>query len=161
MPSIVARLDRALQEAVAPPLELHPDTGTADTLGHHLVCEFMGCPFSALNNLADIETMMQEAAKAAGMTIVKSEFKHFRPQGVSGVVIVEESHLSIHTWPEKGYAAVDLYTCGTSNVRAAFARMEAHLKPATVAHLFLARGLIDKPQAIEVLEDTTGAVGAG
>ena len=56
--------------------------------------------------------MMVAAAKAANATIMESAFHRFEPQGVSGTVILAESHLSIHTWPEKGYAAMDFYTCG-------------------------------------------------
>ena len=55
---------------------------------------------------------MNQAAELAGATIVSSNFHHFSPHGVSGVVIIAESHLTIHTWPEYGYAAVDLFTCG-------------------------------------------------
>ena len=65
-----------------------------------------------LDNLEAIEALMKQAAIAAGATIVTSTFHRFVPQGVSGVVVVQESHLSIHTWPEVGYAAVDFYTCG-------------------------------------------------
>ena len=56
--------------------------------------------------------MMNAAATAARATIMESAFHRFEPQGVSGTVILAESHLSIHTWPEKGYAAMDFYTCG-------------------------------------------------
>ena len=56
--------------------------------------------------------MMIDAANAAKATIMESAFHRFQPQGVSGTVILAESHLSIHTWPEKGYAAMDFYTCG-------------------------------------------------
>lgn len=52
------------------------------------------------------------SAKKAGATIISSSFHHFSPQGVSGVVVIAESHLAIHTWPEYGYAAVDVFTCG-------------------------------------------------
>jgi S-adenosylmethionine decarboxylase len=56
--------------------------------------------------------MMQNAARAANATIIETAFHRFQPQGVSGVVVIQESHLSIHTWPETGYAAMDFYTCG-------------------------------------------------
>jgi len=83
-----------------------------NTRGRHLLVEYTGCSLHALNDLERIEALMNEAAKAAGATIVASVFKPFEPHGVSGVVVIEESHLSIHTWPEHGYAAVDFYTCG-------------------------------------------------
>jgi len=65
-----------------------------------------------LSDVDGIHAMMIGAAKAARATIMESAFHRFEPQGVSGTVILAESHLSIHTWPEKGYAAMDFYTCG-------------------------------------------------
>jgi S-adenosylmethionine decarboxylase len=65
-----------------------------------------------LSDVDGIQTMMIAAAKAARATVMQSAFHRFEPQGVSGTVILAESHLSIHTWPEKGYAAMDFYTCG-------------------------------------------------
>jgi S-adenosylmethionine decarboxylase len=81
-------------------------------LGRHIVCELSGCRPSLLSDINGIAAMMITAAKAAGATIMESAFHRFEPQGVSGTVILAESHLSIHTWPEKGYAAMDFYTCG-------------------------------------------------
>ena len=65
-----------------------------------------------LSDVDGIHSMMIRAAKAANATVMESAFHRFEPQGVSGTVILAESHLSIHTWPEKGYAAMDFYTCG-------------------------------------------------
>jgi S-adenosylmethionine decarboxylase proenzyme len=65
-----------------------------------------------LNDEGAIQQMMEQAACAAQATIVKSLFHAFSPHGVTGVVVVEESHFSVHTWPEHGYVAVDVYTCG-------------------------------------------------
>jgi S-adenosylmethionine decarboxylase proenzyme len=76
--------------------------------------EYTGCDYNVLDDLKRIEALMNEAATAARATIVASVFQPFEPQGVTGVVVVEESHLSIHTWPEHGYAAVDFFTCGDS-----------------------------------------------
>ena len=81
-------------------------------LGRHILVEFYDCNPSLLNKADFIEKVMNEAADKAGATIVTSNFHHFNPHGVSGVVIIAESHLTIHTWPEYGYAAVDLFTCG-------------------------------------------------
>ncbi|MBV8489904.1 MAG: adenosylmethionine decarboxylase [Candidatus Eremiobacteraeota bacterium] len=81
-------------------------------LGRHIVCEFSGCDPALLSDVDGIHAMMIAAAKAARATIMESAFHRFEPQGVSGTVILAESHLSIHTWPEKGYAAMDFYTCG-------------------------------------------------
>lgn len=83
-----------------------------DTRGRHLLVEYHGCDSGILDDVKRVEALMRAAAKAANTNIVASVFQPFTPQGVSGVVVVEESHLSIHTWPEHGYAAVDFYTCG-------------------------------------------------
>ena len=83
-----------------------------DTRGRHLLVEYHGCAEGLLDDLAAVEALMNRAAVAANTTVVASVFHPFQPQGVSGVVVIEESHLSIHTWPEYGYAAVDFYTCG-------------------------------------------------
>ncbi len=83
-----------------------------DTLSTHLLVEYHGCDTDLLNQVSTIESLLVAAAEAAGATVVTSAFHRFSPQGVSGVVVVEESHLSIHTWPECGYAAVDFFTCG-------------------------------------------------
>ncbi|WP_201777905.1 adenosylmethionine decarboxylase [Ornithinibacillus contaminans] len=84
------------------------------TLGRHVLIEFYGCPSEIIENNKLIEKFMNEAADYSGATIVESVFHHFNPYGVSGAVIIAESHLTIHTWPEYGYASVDVYTCGDS-----------------------------------------------
>ncbi len=82
-------------------------------LGRHLLVEFYDCNPDVINNKELVEQYMKEAALEAGSTIVQSVFHMFQPHGVSGVVVIAESHLSIHTWPEYKYASVDLYTCGS------------------------------------------------
>ena len=82
------------------------------TLGRHILTEFYGCDYDTLNSVETIQSYMEEATKIAGATIVQSVFHLFNPHGVSGVVVIAESHLAIHTWPEYGYAAIDLFTCG-------------------------------------------------
>ncbi len=84
------------------------------SLGRHLLAEFYDCNPEMINNCALVEKYMKEAAIRAGATIVKSVFHSFQPHGISGVVVIAESHLAIHTWPEYGYAAVDLFTCGSN-----------------------------------------------
>ncbi len=82
------------------------------SLGRHLVVEYFDCDPELINDVPYIERAMVEAAEEAGATIINSTFHHFSPFGVSGVVVIQESHLAIHTWPEYGYASVDIYTCG-------------------------------------------------
>lgn len=82
------------------------------TLGRHILVEYHECNPELLNDVVFIEKSMVNAAKAAEATVINSTFHHFSPFGVSGVVVIQESHLAIHTWPEYGYAAVDIFTCG-------------------------------------------------
>ncbi len=81
-------------------------------LGTHLLLELAGCSPQFLDSTDKIQHALLDAAIAARATVLGSSFHKFSPQGVSGVVVIAESHLSIHTWPEFGYAAVDVFTCG-------------------------------------------------
>jgi S-adenosylmethionine decarboxylase len=85
-----------------------------NALGRHILVELYDCDKEALNNLGFLREVMVKAAIDCGAMVLGESFHHFSPQGVSGVVIIAESHLSIHTWPEYGYAAVDVFTCGTT-----------------------------------------------
>ncbi len=80
-------------------------------LGRHLLAELTGCDPARLSDLEHVTTAMLAAAERAGATIITHNFHHFSPLGVSGAVIIAESHLAIHTWPEYRFAAVDLFTC--------------------------------------------------
>lgn len=82
------------------------------SLGRHLLLELHGCSPEILNSLETVKTTLVEAAKRAEATIVDVVFHEFNPFGISGVVVIAESHLSIHTWPEYRYAAVDIFSCG-------------------------------------------------
>jgi S-adenosylmethionine decarboxylase len=81
-------------------------------LGRHILAEVYGCPADILNDVKKIEEVLVNAALEAGAEIREVVFHKFSPQGVSGVVVISESHLAIHTWPELGYAALDVFTCG-------------------------------------------------
>lgn len=81
-------------------------------LGRHVLVEAHGCNPGTLDNVKEVEKIMVDAALAAGAEIREVAFHKFSPQGVSGVVVISESHLAIHTWPELGYAAIDVFTCG-------------------------------------------------
>lgn len=81
-------------------------------LGRHILAEVYGCEPGILNDIEMVEKIMVDAALHAGAEIRQVAFHKFSPQGISGVVVISESHLAIHTWPELGYAAVDVFTCG-------------------------------------------------
>jgi S-adenosylmethionine decarboxylase len=81
-------------------------------LGTHVILDLYDCEASILDSKEKVEEVLIKAAEVANATVIGSVFRKFSPQGVSGVVVVSESHLAIHTWPEHGYASVDIYTCG-------------------------------------------------
>lgn len=81
-------------------------------LGLQLLAEIWECDENKLNDIKYIQEMMISAARKADAEIREVAFHRFEPQGVSGVVVISESHLTIHTWPELAYAAVDIFTCG-------------------------------------------------
>ncbi len=83
-----------------------------NALGRHVLAEVHGCEPQVLNDIGAVERIMVEAALNAGAEIREVAFHKFSPQGVSGVVVISESHLAVHTWPEHAYAAVDVFTCG-------------------------------------------------
>ena len=85
-----------------------------NALGRHLLMELEDCNEEILNNLDTLKEAMLAAANEAGATVMGVSFHRFNPHGISGVVVVAESHLFIHTWPEYGYAAADIFTCGTT-----------------------------------------------
>jgi S-adenosylmethionine decarboxylase len=81
-------------------------------LGTHLLLELKACNSKGLNDLKKVQEIMVSAAKEAKATIVETSFHKFSPFGISGIVVIAESHISIHTWPEYAYAAIDIFTCG-------------------------------------------------
>ena len=81
------------------------------TLGYHVIAEYERCDREKIDDEIYVEKHMKKAAELAGATIVKTVFHKFAPQGVSGVVVIQESHFAIHTWPEHDYAAIDMFTC--------------------------------------------------
>ena len=84
------------------------------SLGRHLLVEYYSCDPKILMDIGRIEDILVAAAKKAKAHIVDVVFHTFNPHGISGVVVVQASHLAIHTWPEHGFASVDIYTCGSS-----------------------------------------------
>ena len=83
-----------------------------DALGRHVLLELRDCNVEKLNDLPYLKQSMLAAAEETGATVIGEIFHQFSPQGVTGVVAIAESHLCVHTWPEFGYAAVDIFTCG-------------------------------------------------
>ncbi len=92
-------------------------------LGHHTLIELHGCDDAKLREVAGIRALMLDAVQQSGGTYVTDVFHHFSPHGVSGVIVIAESHVTIHTWPEHGYAAADVFTCGDSFHHELFVKM--------------------------------------
>jgi S-adenosylmethionine decarboxylase proenzyme len=119
-------------------------------LGRHLLVEYRNCDRETLNDIHRIEQLMHRAAEEAGATVVASVFHPFSPQGITGVVVVEESHLSIHTWPEYGYAAVDFYTCGDCHPERAHEFLQRELRAEQAEVMVVERGRDAPGSSIDV-----------
>ena len=81
------------------------------SLARHTLLELHGCNAALLANTDALRPLLLEAVRAAGATVVTEVFHNFSPHGVSGVIVIAESHVAIHTWPEHAYAAVDVFSC--------------------------------------------------
>ena len=108
--------------------ELHPNPGwgnhhtssdidtihknSNENIGSHCILELYQCDQAKLNDEAFIRTTITSSARIAGATLINLVTHSFKPQGVTGLALLAESHISIHTWPEIGYAAIDVFTCG-------------------------------------------------
>ncbi len=83
-----------------------------DTIGHHYIVEGSGCDPEVISRVEQVEQILVRAAEVANVQVWAISFHRFAPNGVSGVVVISESHLSVHTWPEARYVALDIFTCG-------------------------------------------------
>ena len=110
-----------------------------EVVGRHVVAELLGGNPNLLNDERYIVAVLKEAAERAGGTVLNVSSHKFTPQGVTALALLSESHISIHTWPEHGYAAVDAFTCG------------AHTEP-QLACDFLKKSLFCTEEKVRVLE---------
>ena len=109
--------------------------------GTHLLVDLWGA--SNLDNPESIDAALREAAIVAGATILHSHFHHFTPNGgVSGVVVLAESHISIHSWPERNFAAVDIFMCGECDPHRSIPILEKAFKPARIDRIEQRRGRV-------------------
>jgi S-adenosylmethionine decarboxylase len=112
-----------------------------ETLGRHVISELWGCDIEKLNDMALIEQIFVDAALKSGAEVREVAFHKFAPQGVSGVVIISESHLTIHSFPEHGYASIDVYTCGDLNPNIAADYIAEALNAQTRENIEIPRGM--------------------
>ncbi len=109
--------------------------------GTHLLADLYGVNAALLVACADIDALLRAAAEAAGARILHSHFHSFgQSQGVTGVLLLAESHISIHTWPEYGFAAADIFMCGDAQPRLALDVIESAFRPASSIVQTIARG---------------------
>ena len=129
-----------------------------EALGRHLLIEMLDCDHDLLDDVQFVTDAMEEGARRAHATIVTSNFHRFNPHGVSGTVVIAESHLAIHTWPEYGYAAIDVFTCGEEcDPYLAFEYIAEQFKAGRTTHQEFQRGklglngrpLLHKPAEVE------------
>ncbi|MBX3118489.1 MAG: adenosylmethionine decarboxylase [Fimbriimonadaceae bacterium] len=117
-------------------------SGEEHSLGSHLLVELFGCDKASLEEERSVGVAMRDAAVASEATVVAQSFHEFQPYGVSGAIVIQESHYTIHTWPEHGYAAVDLFYCGgTVKVHKAVRVLRERFKPERIKFLVVRRGL--------------------
>ena len=110
-------------------------------LARHTLLELHGCDAALLNAPGDLKKLLLEAVRRGHGTIVTDVFHTFSPHGVSGVVVIAESHVAVHTWPEHGYAAVDIFSCGATLDHAAIRDwIRAGLRAGRVESRELTRG---------------------
>lgn len=119
--------------------------GEYPSLGSHLLIELYGCDPESLKYESSVADTMIGAARASEATIVTDSFHEFKPYGVSGAVVIQESHYTIHTWPEYKYAAVDLFYCGgTIAVHKAVDMLQDRFRPERMKFLVVRRGVQDE-----------------
>jgi len=117
-------------------------------LGNHIIAEFMGCHnnLANLNNIEKLENVLRQAAQAAGATVLAIKGHAFPPMpwvGMTCVAVLQESHISVHTWPQYGYVAIDVFTCGEHvDIEKALAILQQFFEPKDVSLVKLDRGFI-------------------
>lgn len=114
------------------------------SLGKHLLIDFYGCNRNILSNTQKVRDLLLEVARISKVTIVTDVFHTFNPHGVSGVVVIAESHLAVHTWPEHRCASVDVFTCNERiSLETIVSHLKHHFSATRVVTAQYARGMMD------------------
>jgi spermidine synthase len=121
--------------------------------GRHIVIDYWNCDTELLNNEKELTALLSKAADAAGAKMISTHSHQFEHQGVTAVVILAESHITIHTWPGIGYAGVDIYTCGDCEPLQAYKVMKETLSSDRDEYMELTRGNVDFPHSITAIPD--------
>jgi S-adenosylmethionine decarboxylase len=123
-----------------------------EALGKQILVEYYDCNDDKINDVSYIENSLIQATKASNATIISHNFHKFSPYGVSGVVVIAESHVAIHTWPEYKYAAVDIFTCGdTIDPWVIQEHLKDYFESKNVSSMEMKRGLFKVPQGQKLL----------
>jgi S-adenosylmethionine decarboxylase len=118
------------------------------SLGRHLIIELFHCDPTILNDRKTLESCLLEAVRVSGATTIQPFFHHFAPHGISGVILIAESHFAVHTWPEYGYCALDIFTCGDQiEADEALVFLREKLGAQNVSTMEIKRGVLDLPQS--------------
>lgn len=116
------------------------------SIGIHLVGDLQGVSPEKISHTDTIQEIMESAVKFGKLTKIRSYYHQFTPSGVSGIILLAESHLSFHTWPEYGLVALDIFTCGpTENAESAMEYILGKLTPSSIEYKRIERG-VDFPR---------------
>jgi len=121
-------------------------------LGRQILVEYYDCDTDIINDVEAVESIMLAGTKASRASIISHNFHKFSPHGVSGTIVIAESHVAVHTWPEYGYAAVDIFTCGdTIDPWIIQEHLKKAFQSANVSSMELKRGLFRVEEGKELL----------
>lgn len=121
-------------------------------LGRQILVEYYHCNPEIINDVTEIETILLEGTKRAKASIISHNFHKFSPHGVSGTIVIAESHIAIHTWPEYNYAAVDIFTCGeTIDPWIIQEYVKDRFESKSISSMELKRGMFKVPEGEELL----------
>jgi len=116
-----------------------------DNFGVHIVSDLYGCDSKRLMEMDEIKKVIETTVEKSGLTKIKSSFHQFDPYGVTGFVLLSESHLAVHTWPEYGYVSLDVYSCGPPDSSfSAHKRIIDFFKPKKSSTRVFTRGKLDE-----------------
>ena len=109
-------------------------------VGTHVLAELFGVPEQKLSEVSVVREIMHAIMRESGFAAVGETFHQFEPQGVTGIILLSESHFSIHTWPEKQMLAADIFSCsGRENALRALKLLESHFQPQEIKHKVVER----------------------
>ncbi|MCS7115079.1 MAG: adenosylmethionine decarboxylase [Nitrososphaerota archaeon] len=112
-------------------------------MGIHIIAEFRGVDPAKISKVEDLRAVLDRVVAKSGLHVISSSFHQFEPYGVSAIYLLSESHLSVHTWPEYGYMALDIFTCGDDDsALKAFELMVKEFQPKSVEKRVIRRDVV-------------------